>query len=86
MSAPKQQSISNENLVLSDIAFINKKRYLFDDGLISVNHIEQQEKKVKRTEMMVTSVEPQTLDTGNAIQRWSSFANILKSIARKWEY
>lgn len=53
MSAPKQQSISNENLVLSDIAFINKKRYLFDDGLISVNHIEQQEKKVKRTEMMV---------------------------------
>ncbi|KAL7315983.1 hypothetical protein PS15m_005137 [Mucor circinelloides] len=86
MSAPKQQSISNENLVLSDIAFINKKRYLFDDGLISVNHIEQQEKKVKRTEMMVTSVEPQTLDTGNAIQRWPSFANILKSIARKWEY
>ncbi|GAN09039.1 hypothetical protein MAM1_0239c08561 [Mucor ambiguus] len=86
MSAPKQQSILNERLVLSDISFINKKRYLFDDGLISVNHVEQQDKKVKRTEMMVTSVEPQTLDTSNAIERWPSFANILKSIARKWEY
>lgn len=53
MSAPKQQSVLNEQLVLSDISFINKKRYLFDDGLISVNHVEQQDKKVKRTEMMV---------------------------------
>ncbi|KAK4515062.1 uncharacterized protein ATC70_002672 [Mucor velutinosus] len=86
MLAPKQQSILNERLVLSDISFINKKRYLFDDGLISVNHVEQQDKKVKRTEMMVTSVEPQTLDTSNAIERWPSFANILKNIARKWEY
>lgn len=53
ISAPKQQHILNENLILSDISFINKKRYLFEDGLISVNHVEQQDKKVKRTEMMV---------------------------------
>ncbi|KAL9547354.1 hypothetical protein MBANPS3_006213 [Mucor bainieri] len=86
MAAPKQQSMLNQHLILSDISFINKKRYLFDDGLISVNHVEQQDKKVKRTEMMVTSVDPQTLDTSNAIERWPSFTNILKSIARKWEY
>lgn len=53
MAAPKQQSILNQQLALSDISFISKKRYLSDDGLISVNHVEQQDKKVKRTEMMV---------------------------------
>ncbi|CEP10638.1 hypothetical protein [Parasitella parasitica] len=86
ISAPRQQPLLNENFVLADISFTNKKRHLFGDGLISVNHIDQPDKKVKRTEMMLTSVHPLTLDTANATQRWPSFVNLVKEIARKWDY
>ncbi|KAI8637290.1 hypothetical protein BD408DRAFT_486337 [Parasitella parasitica] len=86
LSAPKQQPFLNDNFVLADISFINTKRYLFDDGLISVNHIEQQDKKVKRTEMMVTSLDPLTWNTANATDRWPSFIAIVKEIARRWDY
>lgn len=41
-------------MILSDITFLNKKRYLFGTGLVSINHIQQQDKRVSRTEMIVS--------------------------------
>ena len=39
------------NMILSDITFINKKRYLVESNLLCFQHIEQQDKRVKRTEL-----------------------------------
>jgi hypothetical protein len=53
-NAPKIHVANKSNMILSDITFINKKRYLYEDALISVNHIEQQDKRAKRTELTVS--------------------------------
>lgn len=41
-------------MILSEITFLNKKRFLVDShNLVNVNHIEQQNNKLRRTEFMV---------------------------------
>lgn len=55
LNAPKTHSINNEsNMILSNITFLNKKRFLVDNSnLVSVNHVEQQDNRLRRTEFMV---------------------------------
>lgn len=54
LQAPK--SLQGQNMILQDITFSNKKKYLLDDksSLVCINHIEQQDKRVKRTELVVS--------------------------------
>ncbi|KAI9487397.1 MAG: hypothetical protein EXX96DRAFT_76373 [Benjaminiella poitrasii] len=75
-----------EKMILSDITFLNKKRYLFNDNLININHVEQQDKLAKRTELTVASVDPNTLDITDSIERWPSFSRFIENIAHKWVY
>ncbi|CAO3630952.1 unnamed protein product [Mucor hiemalis] len=87
LNAPKSYSInSDSDMILTDITFLNKKRFLVDNNLVSVQHMEQQDSGIKRTEMMVSSVDPNTLKYTKAVERWPSLLNVLDNIARNWDY
>lgn len=42
------------DMTLLDISYINKKRFLYNNNLISVDRIEEQDKGSKRTEIQVS--------------------------------
>ncbi|KAG2197508.1 hypothetical protein INT47_007117, partial [Mucor saturninus] len=87
LKAPKSHVINDESsMILSDITFLNKKRFMLDTGLVGINYIQQQDKRVSRTEMIVNSVDPETLKSSNSIDRWPSFSNVLSKIASRWDY
>lgn len=55
LKAPKGHVINDESsMILSDITFLNKKRFMLDTGLVGINYIQQQDKRVGRTEMIVS--------------------------------
>ncbi|KAG1307407.1 hypothetical protein G6F64_006835 [Rhizopus arrhizus] len=76
--------LHHEDMTLLDISYINKKRFLYNNNLISVDRIEEQDKGSKRTEIQVSSVHPDTLDVLNSIERWTSFSNCFMDISTKW--
>ncbi|KAI8047346.1 mitochondrial inner-membrane-bound regulator-domain-containing protein [Gilbertella persicaria] len=45
---------SFEGFMLADVTFRSKKRYLVEDNLVSMDHIEQQDKGAKRTELLAS--------------------------------
>ncbi|KAI8345359.1 mitochondrial inner-membrane-bound regulator-domain-containing protein [Blakeslea trispora] len=75
-----------EGLVLTDVTFINKKQYILDNALVSIDHIEQQDQQTRRTELKVKSVDPTTLEETQSPHRWSSFSAVLDQLAQKWKY
>lgn len=54
LKAPRDYSINNEKMILSDITFVNKRLYMTDNNLVGVNHIEQQDKQASRSELIVS--------------------------------
>lgn len=54
LSAPRSHLIDNNKMILSDVTFVNKKLYLVDKNLVTVNRIDQQDKKASRTELVVS--------------------------------
>lgn len=48
-----QAPIHYTDMTLLDISYLNKKRYMYDSNLISVNRVEEQDSKSKRTEIQV---------------------------------
>ncbi|KAI8346355.1 hypothetical protein EDC96DRAFT_521424 [Choanephora cucurbitarum] len=75
-----------KSLVLTDVKFINKKQYLLDNALISIDYVEQQDKQVRRTELKVKSVDSATLEETRSTHRWPSFSTSLDQLAEKWNY
>ncbi|KAI8880883.1 hypothetical protein K501DRAFT_335128 [Backusella circina FSU 941] len=75
----------NSQMTLLDVTFVNKKRYLSADNLVTVSHIQQQNSGIERTEVNVTpfSTDYNMDDMNN---RWSSFTDTIYNIASKWRY
>ncbi|KAI9269703.1 mitochondrial inner-membrane-bound regulator-domain-containing protein [Helicostylum pulchrum] len=86
LSAPRSHLIDNNKMILSDVTFVNKKLYLVDKNLVTVNRIDQQDKKASRTELVVHSVDPETMDLSNTVDKWPSFSNLLSKLANNWRY
>ncbi|KAI8094511.1 mitochondrial inner-membrane-bound regulator-domain-containing protein [Thamnidium elegans] len=86
LSAPRKHLIDNNNMILSDVTFVNKKLYLVDKNLVTVNRIDQQDKRASRTELVAHSVDPETMDLSNAVDRWPSFSTLLSKLANNWKY
>ncbi|CAO3678740.1 unnamed protein product [Rhizopus stolonifer] len=80
-----QTPIHYTDMTLLDISYLNKKRYMYDSNLISVNRVEEQDNKSKRTEIQLSSVDPKTLDVFNSTKRWDSFSSCLIDISNKWK-
>ncbi|CEI97408.1 hypothetical protein RMCBS344292_11542 [Rhizopus microsporus] len=75
-----------KDMTLLDVSHINKKRYLYaDDNLIYINRVQEQDKRTRRTEVELVSVDPVTLDTRNAVERWPSFLNNVSNLVYKWK-
>ncbi|KAI9339833.1 hypothetical protein BD770DRAFT_330843 [Pilaira anomala] len=60
--------------------------YMTDNNLVGVNRIEQQDKQASRSQLIVHSVDPETLNLSNAVDRWPSFSNVLSKLANNWKY
>ncbi|KAI8997752.1 hypothetical protein BDB01DRAFT_55291 [Pilobolus umbonatus] len=83
LNAPNQ---FKDRMSLMDVTFKSKKRYIYENNLISLDHIVQQDQQSKRTELIVNSVESDTLNTMNGFSRWDSFIHLLSKIAHRWDY
>ncbi|KAI9279377.1 hypothetical protein BY458DRAFT_584877 [Sporodiniella umbellata] len=77
-----QAPIYYKDMTLLDISYIGKKQFKHKDNLLSVNRIEEQDSKLKKTEMLISS--PYT-DLSDSATRWKSFVNTLVEISNKWK-
>ncbi|KAI8971894.1 hypothetical protein BDF20DRAFT_915645 [Mycotypha africana] len=86
LSAPLNFNFSAESkFVLSDITSILKKKFIYNTHAVHLNHIEHQDKKTKRTELIVNSIDPKS-PTLSAINTWPSFSKAFTDLASRWTY